>query len=168
MKQAISGVAPPALQEVTVMAVWPSVAKYSLGRIHGQLYSIKAGISVLTVGNLIALASIPAALVLYFLRIAPFIGTRYRLTNRRIVVERGLTHTEERSVPLDRFDSVVVDVRPGQEWYDAGDLVFYLGKTETFRLEGVSRPHAFRACCVKSQKSHAGVKKARAQQPAMA
>lgn len=168
MQQAIAGVAPPSKSEVTVMTVWPSNAMYGLGRMLGQLYAIDAGIFVLTVGNLIALASIPVAIGLYFLKVLPFIGIRYRLTNRRVIVERGLSGREERSLDLDRCDRVEVVVRPGQAWYKAGDLVFYHGKTETFLLEGVSRPEAFRAVLVKSLASHAGVKKALAQQSASA
>jgi hypothetical protein len=113
------------------------------------------------VGNLIALLSIPIALVLYFMRIAPGIGVRYRLTNRRIIVERGLTSVQDKAVDLDRFDSVNVDVQPGQAWYHAGDLVFKLGNVETFRLEGVSRPEAFRETCLKSHLAHSMVKKFR-------
>jgi hypothetical protein len=112
-------------------------------------------------GNLIALLSIPIALVLYFVRIAPGIGTRYRLTNRRIIVERGLTSQEDKAVDLDRFDRIDIDVLPGEAWYHAGDLVFKLGNVETFRLEGVSRPATFRETCLKSRLAHATVKHAR-------
>ena len=52
---------------------------------------------------------------------------------------------------------------PGQAWYHAGDLVFKLGNVETFRLEGVSRPAAFRETCLKSHLAHSTVKAARRQ-----
>ena len=84
------------------------------------------------------------------MRVAPFIGQRYTLTNRRVVVYKGLLIQEERSVALDRFDKVEIDVLPGQAWYDAGDLIFRLGNTETFRLAGVSRPEAFRSQIIKA------------------
>jgi membrane protein YdbS with pleckstrin-like domain len=168
MIQAIAGVAPPGKSEVTAMVVWPSNAATGLGRFLGQLYAIDAGVYVFTIGNFIALASIPIALAIYFLKVLPIVGTRYRLTNRRLVVERGWSGRDERSVDLDRFDAVDIEVRPGQAWYSAGDLVFKLGKTETFRLEGVSRPEAFRQCLLKAQRSHVGVKKALAEQMAMA
>ena len=86
----------------------------------GRLYSIKAGFYIFTVGNLLCLLTIPLALVLYFKRIGPFVGLRYRLTNRRIVVERGLSAKEEKSLALDHFDEIDIVVRPGQEWYHAG------------------------------------------------
>jgi hypothetical protein len=157
----IPGVVPPQLREATVMPVWPSVAMYGLGQALGRLYAIRwPDIYIFQLGNLIALLSIPIALVLYFARIAPVIGIRYRLTNRRIIVERGLTGVEDKAIDLDRFDSVTIVVQPGQDWYDAGDLVFKLGNVETFRLVGVSRPAAFRATILKSHMAHTGVKRA--------
>ena len=138
MKQAIAGVAPTQFDEVTVMTVWPSNAAFGIGRILGSLYSINAGFYIFRLGHLVALASIPVAAALFFFRVAPFVGTRYRVTNRRVIVERGISGKEEKSVELDRFDEIEVVVRAGQAWYSAGDLIFRNGETETFRLDGVS------------------------------
>jgi hypothetical protein len=156
MKQAIPGVVPPEADETTVVTVWPSISKYALGRFLGCLYGLRLGFYIFRLGNLIAVVTIPLAILLYLLRI----GTRYRVTNRRIVVERGLRPTFERGVELDRFDSIDVVVRPGQDWYDAGDLVFKKGNVETFRLEAVSRPQPFRHTCLKSQRAYVGVRSA--------
>jgi hypothetical protein len=150
------------------MSTWPSNASFALGRLLGRAYSIQfPGIYIFKLGNLIALASIPIALVLFFLRIAPVVGKRYTLTNRRIVVQRGLTSREDKSIDLDKFNRIVIDVRPGQAWYHAGDLIFYQQEVERFRLEGVSRPEAFRASCLKSQSSYVGVKQARQREAAV-
>jgi hypothetical protein len=163
----IAGVAPAELKEVTVMTVWPSNARFGLGRWLGRQYAMQwPDIYIFRIGNLIALLSIPIALVLFFMRIAPFVGTRYRLTNRRIVVQRGLSGVEDKAVDLDRFATIDIVVQPGQAWYDAGDLVFKQGNVETFRLEGVSRPEAFRQTCLKARMAHAGVKLARQRQRA--
>jgi hypothetical protein len=40
MKQAIPGVAPAQLQEVTVMTVWPSLSAMAFGRFWGRLFAI--------------------------------------------------------------------------------------------------------------------------------
>jgi hypothetical protein len=167
MKQAIAGVTPSDAHEVTVMTVWPSNASYGLGRFLGRWYDVKAGFYIFKLGNLIALASIPIALMLYLMKVLPFVGRRYRVTNRRIVVELGIScKKEEKAVDLDRFDSIDIDVQRGQEWYHAGDLIFLLGKTETFRLEGVSRPSAFKQVCLKSRTAYVGVQEALARQSA--
>jgi len=165
MKQAIAGVTPPGDKEATVMTVWPSVAAMSLGGLPlgallGRLYSIQLGVPPLTLGNLLCLATIPLALVLYFKRIGPFVGRRYCVTNRRVVVQRGLSMREEKAIGLDHFDAVDVVVRPGQAWYDAGDLVFRQGPVERFMLEGVSRPEAFRQVCMKARNGYVGVQQA--------
>ncbi len=147
-------------REISVMTVWPSVARYAVARFLGSLYSLNLGFYVLRLGNIIALATAPIGAILYLLRVAPFIGTRYRVTNQRIIVERGLTGKEQRSVQLDRFDNIETVVRPGQSWFNAGDLIFRLGKTETFRLEAVSRPESFRQICLKSHQACVGVAQA--------
>ena len=185
MKQAISGVAPPQLGEVTVMTVWPSIAASPMGRRLGRLYGIRSGLGLLTVGKLMMLATIPLALALFIISLAPpvpFFGRfnqRYRLTNRRVmkthdrltwkfwyvIPHPSFIFAEISSfVGLDRFDTIEVLVLPGQEWYPAGDLVFKRGNVETFRLEGVPRPETFRQTCLKARMSYAGVSKATGRQ----
>jgi hypothetical protein len=78
-----------------------------------------------------------------------------------VAVLRGIRPTVERFVDLDRFESIEVLVRPGQEWYHAGDLIFRNGALETFRLPGVPRPETFRQTCLKARMSFIGVRKAR-------
>ena len=165
MSQAIAGVAPVDKAETTVMTVWPSVAGVRLlgipvGKIIGRLINIKAGFYIFTVGNLFALMAIPVGLALYFKRVGFFVATRYRVTNRRIIVERGVTAREEKAIEFDRFDNIQVEIDPGDEWYKAGDLVFRNGEVERFRLEGVSRPESFKQICWKSRQAYVGVKAA--------
>jgi hypothetical protein len=169
MKQAIAGVAPTGLGEVTVMVVWPSMASTEIGRALGQLFMIRLGLgNVLTVGNLIALLTIPITMHLYLIRLLPGIARRYRLTNQRVIVEGTYSGTEERSIGLGEFDAVELVVRPGQEWYPAGDLIFRRGKIEALRLEGVLRPETFRRTLLKSQRAFSGVERAVAQEAALA
>lgn len=161
MNQAIAGVTPVDEREVQVTTVWPSVAVYGMGRTLGQLYSISwPGVSVFRLGYLIALASIPIALMLYFLRVLPGTGIRYVLTNRRVIVMRGLPATESKAVELDRFDSIEIVTHPGDEWYHSGDLIFRHDGVETFRLEAVSRPEVFRRTCLEAHQAYVGVRAA--------
>lgn len=161
MKQAIAGVSPPQSGETEIMTVFPSLSAWGIGRALGQLWSTPLGLGgPLTLGNLLALLSIPVALPLYFAKVAPGLCRRYTLTNRRVVVRRGLLPTDERSVSLDNFDAIDVEVQPGQAWYKAGDLIFRKGPVETFRISGVVRPETFRHTCLKAQRAHTGVQKA--------
>jgi hypothetical protein len=176
MKQPIAGVTPPELREATIMTVWPSLAATAPGRFLGRLYAIDWGVPPFTVGHLIALASIPLVVGLYFgrfvvelLRATPVVGKfmilpagahRYVLTNRRVVVRAGLVPGDQRWVALNRFDSITIDARPGQAFYRAGDLVFRLGAIETFRLAGVVRPDTFRHTCLEARQGYLGAEQA--------
>src|SRR5487761_1438279 len=181
MNQAIAGVAPPEGGEVTMMTVWPTLAALNGGRFWGRLYGNRSGFTLMgvpvTVGRIIALLPIPLILPIFFLMLLPcFIylpklgpiprvyisnpwARRYRLTNRRVVVERA-SGEEVSAVSLDAFDAIDVRVLPGQEWYPAGELVFRKGTVETFRLSGVPRPETFRQTCLKAQRAHSSVQEA--------
>jgi hypothetical protein len=157
IKQSIAGVAPPAVSEVTVMTVWPSVGSTGLGQWLGRLYRIRSGFGPVSIGRLALLATIPLGMMLYLSLRLPWAIRRYRLTNRRVTVECGINPRVEQFVDLDRFDAIDLVVRPGQEWYDCGDLVFRRGAIETLRLPGVSRPEPFRQTCLKVRQSYVSV-----------
>ncbi|QDU90065.1 hypothetical protein Pla175_34650 [Pirellulimonas nuda] len=170
--QAIAGVSPAAVRESTVMVVWPSICAGPWGRWLGRWYGVRAGVTVagvpLTLGWAAVFASIPLALLLYFDKKVPriplvFVGwsnpscRRYRLTNRRVLVEHPFEGTLIASLPLDRFDEVRVETLPGQAWFNAGDLVFMQEGVERLRLPGVNRPEPFRQTCLKTQQARLGV-----------
>ncbi len=157
MKQAITGVAPPGLSEVTIMTVWPSIAATGIGRFVGRM-CMTGGRSPLAIGKLLlAPLMIPLAMGAFMLMLNPLGARRYRLTNRRLIVEKGMKAKPDRWVDLDHFDAIDVDVRPGQQWFPAGDLIFKRGAVETFRLPGVPRPETFRQVCLKAQRGFVAV-----------
>ena len=160
-KQPIAGVTPPEKREVTVMTVFPTLGAYAAGRLIGRLCRIRVGFGFFTLGKLFALLLIPFAIGLYVFSLLPGVITRYQLTNRRVVVRRGLRPADQRWVDFDRFDSIDVEVLPGQEWYPAGELIFRNGNVETFRLTGVSRPETFRHTCLATRLGYLGAAEAR-------
>lgn len=160
MKQAIAGIAPSQSSEVTVTIEWPTIAATGLGRALGRLYAIQAGTWIFTVGRVMLLLTLPIGLFLFFWMLAPWNVRRYRLTNRRVIVEGGGKFKPQQYVDLDRFDTIVIETRPGQAWYPAGDMIFKLGPIETLRLEGVGYPETFRATCLKAHQAYVGVRKA--------
>ena len=157
MKQAIAGVAPPELEEVGVMTVWPSIAATPPGQLIGRLCGIPAGVGVFTVGLLLALLLIPPAVGLLLMSFNPWTCRRYRLTNRRLVVQKGMMPVDERSVAFDDFDVVEIDVLPGQQWYPAGDLIFSKGPLEVFRISGVRNPEGFRHACQAARDAYVSI-----------
>ncbi|MEW4453148.1 PH domain-containing protein [Bremerella sp. JC817] len=166
MKQAIPGLTLSSENESTALIVWPSVSATSWGQFLGRLYDIKTGIPVFNVGNLMVLASIPVAIPLYLWNVLPVVGTRYRITNRHINVERGVSGVVERQIALDEFDRMEIDEQPGQAWFRSADLIFYLKDEEVFRLAGVPYPKVFRASCQKAMMTYRGFKEIRERQAA--
>jgi hypothetical protein len=157
------------IAEATVMVVWPTVGATAWGRLVGRLAGIRpAGDRFLLAGKLLAAATIPISLTVFAWQLLPGICRRYRLSSRRVAVQRGLQARDERSIDLDQFDSIAIDVLPGQAWLHAGDLVFQRDGVEVFRLPGVSRPETFRAVCQETRDALLSVRQVMAQQAAPA
>ncbi len=138
--------------EAIAKVVWPTIGATSCGRLVGRLCAIRLGVGrVFTLGNLLALATIPISLAVFFWQLMPGVIRRYGLTSRRIVVFKGLVRMEERSIGLDEFDTIEIRLLPGQEWLRTGELVFLRNGEEVFHLSGVPRPEVFRAICLKQR-----------------
>jgi hypothetical protein len=153
-------------RELTAMVVWPTVGAMPLGRWMGRLCGSRVGVSAFTLGKLWAVAMIPLSLTLFGWMLLPVVARRYRLTNRRIVVEKGLSAAEGPSIELDAFDGAHVEVLAGQEWLQCGEIVFSRDGVEVFRLSGVSRPEVFLAVCLKGRAALMSVREVLQQQSA--
>jgi len=163
VKQSIAGVVPSSLGESTIMTVWPTAGAFALGRMLGQVYNWaprNGPWHIVTLRNLVMLLTMPVMALLTIISLMPGINSCYRLTNRRIIIQRIWRRQELTSITLDQFDRIEVLVLPGQEWYPCGELVFSRGNVETFRLSGVGRPDTFAQTCMKAHLAHVGVKKA--------
>lgn len=156
MKQAIAGLSLSSQRESTALIVWPSVSATSIGQFLGRMYEKKAGVSVVNVGNFFVLLSIPIAIPLYLWNVLPGVGTRYRITNRHVSIERGVQGEMERQIALDQFDQIEIRQKPGQAWFRSADLVFLKGAEEVFLLPGVPYPEGFRAACNKASMTFRG------------
>ncbi len=142
----------PEAAEKSSKVVWPTIGATRCGRLVGRLCAIRVGLGgFFTVGKLMAVATIPVSLGTFAWQLLPGVMRRYCLTSRRVVVQKGLTRVEERSIGLDEFEAIEIRVLPGQEWLRAGELVFLRDGREVFRLSGVPRPQIFREICLKQQ-----------------
>jgi len=143
----------PEVREATLKIVWPTIGATRAGRLVGRLCAVKTGIGpYLTLGKLLALATIPLTLCLFFWQLLPGVCRRYWLTNRRMVVQKGLGRlVEESEVGLDQFDAIEIEVLPGQDWLRAGEVLFLSDGNERLRLSGVPRPEVFRQGCLKAR-----------------
>jgi hypothetical protein len=159
MKLPIPGFAPPELDEVDAMTIWPTIGAHPLGRLVGRLCASRIGLGkFFTLGKVWTVATIPLSLAVFFWQLMPYICRRYTLTNRRIIIRRGLQPLDEKWIDLDGFDSIEVKILPGQEWLHAGELSFKRGESEVLHLSGVSRPEVFRQVCLDAQKAFLSVR----------
>ena len=158
----------PEIDEMKAKTVWPTIGATTAGRLVGRLSAIPIGIAPFTVGTIMAAATIPISITVFFLQLAPVLCRRYTLTTRRVVIQNGLSAVDGRSVGLDGFDTIEVQILPGQQWLHAGELRFLRGGKEVFRLAGVSRPEVFRQSCLNAQHALLSVRGVLKQQAAQA
>lgn len=134
-QQAVTGLTPPQAGEALIREVWPSVAAHagvaSLGR-------------VLTRSIVGAPAAWAVMAFFYFLKIFPFLATRYTLTNRRLMVRRGLRPTPAHEVPLGEIDEVRVRTDANSEFFRAATLEILSHGKPVLTLKGVPGPESFR------------------------
>lgn len=133
--QAVTGVVPPQLGEARIRERWPSVAAHpgvaSLGRL-----LTRTGIGVLLAWPLLGF--------FYFMKLAPVFGTRYTLTNRRLMIRRGVSGKPEKEVPLAAIDEVRVVKDGNSDFFRAGNLEILSGGKVVLTLPGVPEPDSFR------------------------
>jgi hypothetical protein len=152
MHHPIAGVTPSELAEVTCKVVWPTIGAMRLGRFVGRAAAVRLGWGeFFTLGKVLALATIPISVAVFAWQLMPRVCRRYALSNRRIIIRKGLMPVDERWIGLDEFDTVEVEVLPGQQWLHAGELIFKHAGNEVLRLSGVSRPEVFQHVCQTAQ-----------------
>ncbi len=148
MHQPVAGVMPSDLVEVTCKVIWPTIGATPAGRLVGRLSDMRIGVGkFFTLGKLMALATIPVSVAVFFWQLMPYVCRRYALTNRRIIIRKGFMPVDDQWIDLDKFDAIDVEVLPGQQWLHAGELIFRHGGQEVLRLSGVSRPEIVRRTC---------------------
>jgi hypothetical protein len=149
--QAVAGLTAPQIAEAMIREAWPSVAAYpavaSLGR--ACIKSI--------VGAPLGWAIM---LPFYFLKILPFIATRYTLTNRRLMIRRGLKPAAAHEVALADIDRVNLVKDANSDFYRSAALEIILtdGKVG-LRLPGVPEPEGFRHAIVNARQAWAPASK---------
>lgn len=168
-------------REAPIMSVWPSIATFGVGRMLGRAYNLGPRLSIFGIparpGWLVVLATLPVAVLLYAVKIAPRLLViagpsnpycrRYRLTTERVVVDHpfdarsrlrakqaihhSLNHTD--------YDTIECQAHSGYEWYRAADLVFRRDDVEVLRLVAVPHAESFRQTCLKTRQALLGVRK---------
>lgn len=134
-KQAVTGLVPPEVDEALIRETWPSV----------QASPALAGIGrALTATILLAPLAWGLMALAYFGKLLPFVARRYALTNRRVVVRRGLKGVPGDSVALADIDEVRLVPDANSGFFRAGTLEIVGGGKVLLTLRGVPEPESFR------------------------
>jgi len=131
---AAAPVAIPVTERI-IREVWPSVtaipAAASLGK------TLIRSIILAPLGWLLLLP-------IYFLKILPFVAKRYTLTNRRLMIQRGLKPKPSHEVALSEIDDAQIVASTIDTFYRSATIdVLSKGKV-TLQLSGVPDPESFR------------------------
>jgi hypothetical protein len=128
-----------------VREVWPTVV--GVNPAAAQLAKKLVGSVVLLPAGVALLAP------LFALKFAPFLCKRYTLTNRRLMIRRGLRPSPVQEVALADIDEVRLGADPVDAFYRSGTLEVVSHGQVVLTLPGVPEPEGFRHAVVNTVKA---------------
>jgi hypothetical protein len=133
--QAVTGLVPPQTAEALIRVAWPAV-------------TTAAPVAKLAKAMMFTIILAPLAWLMlapfYFKKILPFVATRYTLTNRRVMIQRGLRPQSVSEIALAEIDEVRIPPEMVDTFYRAGTLEIVSKGQVRLTLPGVPEPEAFR------------------------
>jgi hypothetical protein len=143
-RQAVAGLMPPELGEGMIREAFPTVLDTpGLGKLGQRL------IRTVFLAPLGWLLLAP----LFGKKLLPFVSKRYTLTNRRLMVRRGLKPTPREEVKLEEIDDVRLDPASHDTFFHSGTLEVISGGQVKMRLTGVPEPEGFRQAILNAVKA---------------
>jgi hypothetical protein len=144
-KQAITGVMPPQLGEALIREAWPTVVDSS---------AFFSGIAKKLIHSVV-LAPVAWLLLapLFGKKFLPFRAKRYTLTNRRVMIQRGLRPQPVHEVALADIDDVRLDAHGVEPFFLSGNLEIVSKGQVVLKLTGVPEPEGFRHAILNSVKA---------------
>jgi hypothetical protein len=135
-RQAVTGIVPPELGEAMIREVRPTV--------------LAGGTAIPTLAHTLMKSIVLAPLgwlllaPLFAKKMRPFGSLRYTLTNRRLMIQRGLRPKPVQSVELKAIDDVRLVDSSRDTFYLSGTLEVLSGGKTALTLTGVPEPEGFR------------------------
>lgn len=149
--QAVTGLTPPLQAEAIIREVFPSV-------VASPLPGAKAGARLGRILNR-SIIGAPLAWALlippYFAKVMPFLAKRYTLTNRRVMIRRGLLPKPTHEVALADIEDVHIHKDADSDFYREGTIEIMSGGKPVLTLEGVPEPESFREAILNSSRAWA-------------
>jgi hypothetical protein len=138
---------PPQLGEAMIREAWPTVLEANAG-LSQLAYKLTRTVILAPLGWLLLLP-------LFAKRLMPIVSKRYTLTNRRLMIQKGLKPQPIQEIPLSDIDDVRLDPASYHSFYVAGNLeVLSQGKV-VMTLVGVPEPEGFRHAIINAYKAWA-------------
>src|SRR5215831_10244327 len=138
-KQAVTGLVPPQIDEAVIRTVWPTIAVFSGPAALGRMMM-----------RTIILA--PAAWLMlavpYFLRVIPFLARPYTLTNRRLMIQKGMRLNPKKEVSLADIDEVRVVEDSNSRFYRSANLEIISNGSVVMTLKAVPSAESFRQAII--------------------
>ncbi len=139
--QPFAGLTPPSVGEARIRDCYPSVAANFAVATLG--YRLTQTIFLAPVAWLLMSAA-------YFGKVAPFIGRRYSLTNRRVMIRAGWAGTPIAEVALADIDEVRMVTDANSNFFRAATLEMWKAGKLMLSLPGVPEPDSFRQAILNS------------------
>jgi hypothetical protein len=171
-EQAVTGVMPPSLGEARIRETRPSVTGTfgGLAAISKRLMELPSGIAgmlpslpVVTavlwpvVWTALALPLLPLAWLLllpgFLWKFMPFLCPRYTLTNRRLMIQRGLKPHPTQEIALADIDDVRMVPGSLDDFYLSANLEVVSKGQVVMHLSGVREPESFRLAVLHAVKA---------------
>src|SRR5439155_12601452 len=117
--QAVTGMSPPQVNEAIIRDVWPSVAAYpraanfARAAYHSMIFAPLGWLALAPLYFKKLLGVVPGLAGL---------ATRYRLTNRRLMICHGFKPVSAKELPLDQIQDVRLVTDANSEFFVAGNL----------------------------------------------
>jgi hypothetical protein len=118
-----------------IREIWPTVARMppiaNLGKF---------------LNNTIILAPLGWLLMsaVYFGKLLPFVATRYTVTNRRLMIRKGITGKPGQEIPLGEIDDVRIVTDANSDFFRAATLEILSKGQVRMKLAGVPEADSFR------------------------
>jgi hypothetical protein len=155
--QAVTGLVPPQRGEALIRETWPGVE--DVPAVAGLAHALMRTIILAPVAWLLLAPC-------YFKKILPFIAKRYTLTNRRLMIRRGLKPTPSREVALADIEDVRIEEGSISSFYRTGTLEVVSKGQVAMRLRAVKDPETFRRAVLNAKTAWARAGAAAAAAPA--
>jgi hypothetical protein len=142
--QAVTGVVPPETDEAVIRTVWPTVAVFSgpaaLGRFMMQTIVLAPLAWLLLAGP-------------YFLRVLPLLARPYTLTNRRLMIQKGMALHPKQEISLAEIDDVRLMEDSNSHFYRSASLEIVSKERVAMILKAVPSAESFRQAILNACKA---------------